>query len=144
MLDLPIRLTQTEFTRLTDAIVQQHAQPPLPDPLTAARRIIQFRRMRERRFPAGIFADPAWDIMLDLFVQEGIGRETSVTSACVAAAAPATTALRHLATLEQQGIIERRASSTDGRRVMVSLAGDASHAMRDLLGQATLTDTRAA
>lgn len=136
MLDLPIRLTQTEFTRLTEAIVERHAVPPQLDPLDTAQRILRFRRNRERRFPSGIFADPAWDMMLDLFVQEGAGRETSVSSACGAAAVPATTALRHLAQLEREGLVERSGSSNDRRRVLVSLAAHASNALRELLGTA--------
>ena len=136
VLDFPIRLTQSEFSRLTEAIVQRHTEPPAPDPHNSARRILQFRRARELRFPSGIFADPAWDMMLDLFVQEGAGRDTSVSSACGAAAVPATTALRHLAQLEHEGLVERRASPSDRRRVLVSLAAPASYALRDLLGTA--------
>jgi hypothetical protein len=51
------------------------------------------RRLRERLLPAGLFADPAWDMLLDLYAAEIEEQPVSVTSACIAAAAPATTAL---------------------------------------------------
>ena len=40
-------------------------RPPLPDP-RLVRRIIRQRRLRDRFFDSAMFADPAWDILLDL------------------------------------------------------------------------------
>ena len=51
-------------------------------------------------------------------------------SLCIAAAVPATTALRWLKTLVQEGLFVRRADPHDGRRVFVELAPDASFALR--------------
>jgi len=67
-------------------------------------------------------ADPAWDILLDLYAAEEEGLHISVSSACVAAAVPSTTALRWLRILCERGLITRRADSFDGRRVFVSLS----------------------
>jgi hypothetical protein len=53
-----------------------------------------------------------------------------VSSLCIAAAVPATTALRWLKTMVQQGIFVRRADPHDGRRVFVELAPESSQAMR--------------
>ena len=53
-----------------------------------------------------------------------------VSSLCIAAAVPATTALRWLKTMTQQGLFVRRADPHDGRRVFVELAPGASRAMR--------------
>jgi DNA-binding MarR family transcriptional regulator len=53
-----------------------------------------------------------------------------VSSLCIAAAVPATTALRWLKTMTSQGIFLRRADPHDGRRVFVELAPAASQAMR--------------
>ena len=68
--------------------------------------------------------------MLDLLQAEISHLRVSVSSLCIAAAVPATTALRWLKTLVSQGIFVRRADPHDGRRVFVELAPDASHALR--------------
>ena len=80
------------------------------------------RRTREKSFGiAGLFSDPAWDILLDLLINENRMSKVSVTSACIASCVPATTALRWLSTLEEYGLVERRQDATDARRTFVIL-----------------------
>lgn len=88
---------------------------------TLARHILKFRRSRDTIFGDGIFADPAWDMLLDLFVSAYDRRQVSVSSLCIAAAAPATTALRWITTLEQDGLVWKAPDPRDGRRIYVSL-----------------------
>jgi DNA-binding MarR family transcriptional regulator len=101
-------------------------------PLSAEtiRAVIRARRLRTRYFPEELFADPAWDMLLDLLQAEISQLRVPVSSLCIAAAVPATTALRWLKTLVQQGVFIRHADPRDGRRVFVELAPDASNAMR--------------
>jgi DNA-binding MarR family transcriptional regulator len=94
------------------------------------RAVIRARRLRTRYFPEHLFADPAWDMLLDLLQAEIAQLRVPVSSLCIAAAVPATTALRWLKTLVQEGIFVRRADPHDGRRVFVELAPDASRALR--------------
>ena len=94
------------------------------------RAVIRARRLRTRYFPEYLFADPAWDMLLDLLQAEIAQLRVPVSSLCIAAAVPATTALRWLKTLAQEGIFVRRADPHDGRRVFVELAPDASRALR--------------
>lgn len=94
------------------------------------RSVIRARRLRTRYFPDDMFADPAWDMLLDLLQAEIAQLRVPVSSLCIAAAVPATTALRWLKTMTQQGIFLRRADPHDGRRVFVELAPDASKALR--------------
>jgi DNA-binding MarR family transcriptional regulator len=54
---------------------------------------------------------------------------------CIAAAVPATTALRWLKTMVQQGLFIRRADPHDGRRVFVQLAPEASLALRNYFAE---------
>jgi len=54
------------------------------------RRLIRLRRDRDRHFPAEIFADPAWDMLLDLSAARMEGIDMPVSSLCVAAAVPTT------------------------------------------------------
>lgn len=92
--------------------------------------IIRARRLRGRFFSEELFADPAWDMLLDLLQAEIRQHRVPVSSLCIAAAVPATTALRWLKALVKEGVFVRRADPHDGRRVFVELAPDASLAMR--------------
>ena len=94
------------------------------------RTVIRARRLRARYFDEEMFADPAWDMLLDLLQAELTQLRVPVSSLCIAASVPATTALRWLKTMTQQGIFERRADPHDGRRVFVELAPQASQALR--------------
>ena len=93
------------------------------------RSIIRARRLRGRFFSEELFADPAWDMLLDLLQAEVSHLRVPVSSLCIAAAVPATTALRWLKSLVDQGLFVRRADPHDGRRVFVELAPDASRAL---------------
>ena len=67
------------------------------------RAVIRARRLRARYFPEELFADPAWDMLLDLLQAEIAQLRVPVSSLCIAAAVPATTALRWLKTMVQRG-----------------------------------------
>ena len=69
-------------------------------------------------------------MLLDLLQAEIAQLRVPVSSLCIAASVPATTALRWLKTLVSQGLFVRRPDPHDGRRVYVELAPDASHALR--------------
>lgn len=88
------------------------------------RRLIRKRRQRDQFFPSDLFADPAWDMMLDLYAAHYERREISVSSLCIAAAVPATTALRWIKTMVDDGRFVRVADPDDGRRIIVSLSDD--------------------
>ena len=94
------------------------------------RNVIRARRLRARYFAEELFADPAWDMLLDLLQAEIAQLRVPVSSLCIAAAVPATTALRWLKTLVSQGLFIRRPDPHDGRRVYVELAPETSQALR--------------
>ncbi len=109
------------------------AYPPGDAPevsVDTIRSIIRARRLRGRYFDEELFADPAWDMLLDLLHAEISGLRVPVSSLCIAAAVPATTALRWLKTMVQQGIFLRDSDPHDGRRVFVELAPQSSQALR--------------
>lgn len=95
----------------------------------AIRDIIRARRLREDLFGVGLFADPAWDILLDLMAARIEGRSVAVSSLCIAAAVPATTALRWIKQLTEAGLLRRVADPDDGRRVFIELTDRAATAM---------------
>lgn len=96
----------------------------------AVRSVIRARRLRARFFAEDLFADPAWDMLLDLLQAEIAQLRVPVSSLCIAAAVPATTALRWLKSMTDKGLFVRRADPHDGRRVFVELSSQASMAMR--------------
>ena len=93
------------------------------------REAIRARAARTSFFKARFFSDPAWDILLDLYLAELRQRRLSVSAIGVSADVPLTTLLRWLDTLQREGLIERAADPLDGRRVFVTLSTKASAAM---------------
>lgn len=85
------------------------------------------RALRASFFDPDFFCDPAWDMLLDLFLQQSMGNLVCVSSLCVASCAPSTTALRWIRALEDAGLVERSRDPADGRRIFVRLTS-AGHA----------------
>lgn len=92
----------------------------------AVRAAIRVRRVRERFFDATLFADPAWDMLLDLMAARIEGEGVAVSSLCIAAAVPPTTALRWIRTMTEAGLFLRRADPADGRRIFIELSDEAA------------------
>jgi DNA-binding MarR family transcriptional regulator len=90
------------------------------------RAIIRARRMRDHYFKSDLFADPAWDMLLDLMAARLEDQKVAVSSLCIAAAVPPTTALRWIKTLSEQGLFVRVADVEDGRRVFIELSDRAA------------------
>ncbi len=104
-------------------------------PIDAAfvRAIIRARRMRDQYFQGELFADPAWDMLLDLMAARLEKNRVAVSSLCIAAAVPATTALRWIKTLTDRGLLVRAADPQDGRRVYIELSDGAARALASYL-----------
>jgi DNA-binding MarR family transcriptional regulator/DNA-binding response OmpR family regulator len=101
---------------------------PLPDP-RLVRRIIRQRQLRARFFDGDLFSDPAWDMLLDLTAARAEHIRVSVTSLCIASGAPTTTALRWIAQMTDDGLVERIEDDTDRRRAFIVLSDQAADAM---------------
>ena len=93
------------------------------------RGIIRGRRLRDQYFAPDLFADPAWDMLLDLVAARLEHRDVAVSSLCIAAAVPPTTALRWIKILTDAGLFVRRADPADKRRIFIALADEAADAM---------------
>ncbi|MGZ8975999.1 MAG: winged helix DNA-binding protein [Allosphingosinicella sp.] len=105
--------------------------------VSAARRRYKQRRIRDRSLGEHLFRDPAWDILLDLYVADAEGKRISISSACGAAGIPTATGLRWLAKLEKEALIERTPAGSDGRTVYVTLTVQAREKMTGLLSRFT-------
>lgn len=103
------------------------------------RSIIKVRRARTRFFESELFSDPAWDMLLDLAAARLEGRKVPVSSLCIAGGVPATTALRWIRMMTDQGLLERAADPEDGRRIFIELTDCAFERMRRYLHEASRT-----
>lgn len=104
--------------------------------------VIQSRQARDRHFPQHLFADPAWDMLLDLTLAKLSNKEISVSSVCLAAGVPQSTALRRLQDLERSGLIRRRRDRDDRRRIFVELTEDAMQRILRYLGVISMAPPR--
>jgi DNA-binding MarR family transcriptional regulator len=86
-----------------------------------ARNAYKDRRRRDRLFGPDLFAEPAWDMLLDLFGQSIGRRNIRTRELLLASMVPATTALRWIGELEDSGLISRRPSLVDKRAHYVDL-----------------------
>lgn len=97
------------------------------------RTIINSRSLRSRFFPSQLFADPAWDILLDLTRAKLDGQQVSVSSVCIAASVPMSTALRWVRQMTEAGLLRRWTDPKDRRRDLITLTDPTTSHMRDYL-----------
>ncbi len=103
-------------------------RPALPDP-RLVRQMIRQRQLRSRYFGNELFADPAWDMLLDLTAARAEHIRVSVTSLCIASAVPPTTALRWIGQMIEAGLLHRVEDEADRRRAFITLSDKAADAM---------------
>ena len=103
-------------------------RPALPDP-RLIRRVIRQRQLRGRFFDGELFADPAWDILLDLTAARAEHLRVSVTSLCIASGVPPTTALRWIGQMTDAGLLLRVDDEADRRRAFIALSDKSADAM---------------
>jgi DNA-binding MarR family transcriptional regulator len=131
-------------SRLVEAVRNQGAasqpsQRAKATTLEFANVLARQRRSRSRHFAPALFGEPAWDMLLDLFVASERRCETSVKSVSIASGVPATTALRWLMVLEDAQLIEREPDPADGRRTLIRLSKTGHERMTEYLVSSAAT-----
>ena len=106
-----------------------------PERISRVKSAIQARAKRAQHFPVELFADPAWSILLELYLADLEQRRTTISCLCVGAEVPGTTALRWITALVERGLIVRHPDRLDRRRVYVELSSDSLQAMTDYFEQ---------
>jgi len=104
-----------------EAITAAQAERMAPLLLASAEAVYRSRRKRSAYFTDTLFGEPAWDMLFDLFIHQVRRKRVQVTSACLASAVPATTALRWITVLEQEGLVQRVPSVQDKRIQFIEL-----------------------
>ncbi|MCW0197633.1 hypothetical protein [Sphingopyxis sp.] len=95
------------------------------------------RRRRDSLIRYDLFAEPAWDMLLDLYIEQHRGQPVAVDRLCAAAGAASTTALRWLALLIEKELVIRSSSVEEDGIVRVALSergiGEMERYLRDFL-----------
>jgi DNA-binding MarR family transcriptional regulator len=109
------------------------------DLLALARSTIDARNLRRAHLPAPIFGEPAWNMLLLLYVSSGSGTKESVSMLSLSSGAAATTALRWIDYLVREELVMRQPNRHDLRVVHVELTDKGRGAIEaylvDLLAQ---------
>jgi DNA-binding MarR family transcriptional regulator len=92
-----------------------------PREVAAARRVLRRRQLRASHFSASWFREPAWEMLVILFVREQAIGAMPTSRLIDEAGASAATGLRWLDVLEGEKLIERWRHPTDGRQRLVRL-----------------------
>ena len=92
--------------------------------------LIEDRRNRAAYLPADLFAEPAWDILLNLFRSDLADERVTVPGACDWAGVPASNALRWISTLERHGLVLREVDQGDSMSASIVLAPATRNALR--------------
>lgn len=93
---------------------------------------------RLARLGGTLTSEPAWNMLLDLFVSGAQKRILSVSALTIGSRAAPATALRYLKLLVEADLVERQFDELDGRRVHVQLT---SAGWRTVAGLLTSTST---
>ena len=120
-------------TRVSDEVIGEkvltrRTWAPLPDP-KLIRQIIRQRCLRSEFLGGDWFADPAWDILLDLTAAAAENKRVSVSSLCHASGVPPTTALRWISQMVDGGLLVRVDDPVDRRRSFIELSDVATRKM---------------
>lgn len=100
------------------------SQKPCNSPLARAKQEYKRRKDRFRILPEEVLGEPAWDLLVDLYIMTLEGRRVSVSSACIALHAPPSTGLRWIALLVDFNLIKRVSSPIDRRVTYLELTTD--------------------
>ncbi|MFV0645886.1 MAG: MarR family transcriptional regulator [Sphingomonadaceae bacterium] len=114
---------------LRDSLRREVSNAPAFPSVDLVRRIIRLRQLRGRFFDSQQFADPAWDILLDLTAARAERKRVSVTSLCIASGVPPTTALRWIVQMTDADILERAEDPADKRRAFIRLSDKSADSM---------------
>lgn len=95
--------------------------------------VLTERRQRRDYLPAELFHEPAWDMLLALFVARDERQPMNIKALVSMSDAPVTTSQRWIEHLHKLKLIDRVIDPTDRRRVEISLSHVGDQAMRSYL-----------
>lgn len=102
--------------------------------VSRARIVLHARRLRERFFHRIMFGEPAWDILLMLYVSEQSSGRLTMGRLAEWVDTPLTTVVRWVKFLEEEGFVARQPHPTDRRTVFIRLRQKGRAALDSYLG----------
>lgn len=87
----------------------------------AARYVLRLRKATKAYFGKTVRCEAAWHLLLALYAVEGARKGSNIGSVARRADVPRSTALRWLARLEREGLVELTPDQSDKRAVRVQL-----------------------
>jgi len=100
-----------------------------------AKQIRLARTARNAILNDNLFAEPAWDILLSLYVAMHEGYRMNVSAVCNESGVGDTTALRWIDRLIEIGLVRRHRNPLDNRSSFVELADEGMRKMDDILAK---------
>ena len=97
--------------------------------LAKARLVASSRRAREQYFHRDLFGEPAWDMLLALYVTEEAEARFTVSKLAECIGVPLSTAVRWVNMLEERGLIGRFDHPTDRRIIFIQLLDKGRNAL---------------
>ena len=120
-----LHILSESFDALDSAPGTPNEQPVSPmregSGVQAARKVLQRRKSRRKHFGASMFDEPAWEMLLTLFVTENEVGPISIGRLTETVGTPGTTALRWIDYLVQQELVRRKPHPTDARQTLLAL-----------------------
>lgn len=98
-----------------------------------ARQLWWERRLRTKFFPAELFLEPAWDLILDVFAAEQAGEPVRLSKTHLSACAPPSAAERKARLLVKIGMLTATPISPGGRSLELKLTPSAASKLERLL-----------
>ena len=138
MSDFPIRTERLDpIDRQTRKLIddaERAAAMHNADLTGFARQILAGRKQRERYFDPMLFSNPAWDILLGLYVAEGEGRRLSLIECSTASTVPQGVALRWLAYFKQEEMVVEASDLPRPNKSVIRLTDETRMAVSAYLG----------
>lgn len=127
-------------TQWQDDQVSAGEPPAASEELVArAKAVLRARRSRARHFDRSIFGEPAWEILLLLYVADSREGRLRVGRLAELVATPLTTALRWVGHLEKEQLLARKSHPTDKRIVFIQLTDQGRTSIEAYLNEVPMT-----
>lgn len=98
-------------------------------PAALVRIAVRIHALREARFchfDRALYGEPAWDMLLAIYIAQGRGVSLSTAEVCEEAEAPKTTALRWIGHLEREGLVTKRPNPRRSNSFLVEITEKAA------------------
>lgn len=134
------------FRLLADPVRHKPGMPDIPETpfapdaldretlVSRARIVLGCRKLRDRYFNPVMFGEPAWDILLLLYISEYSASRPTLTTLSEWIDAPVTTVMRWVDFLEEERLAERQGQPAGGRNAHVGLLEKGRAGLESYLG----------